>query len=54
MQLLPQRLPMLQNFIHNDIQKIIDIYHEHLINASNINIGKKIVATIYKDQAIRK
>ena len=45
---------MVQNFIHYDIQKIIDIDHEHLINSSNINIGKKIVETIYKDPAIRK
>ena len=45
---------MVQNFIHNDIQKIIDIYHEYLINSSNINIGKKIVETIYKYPAIRK
>ena len=42
------------NFIHNDIHKIIDIDHEHLINSFNINIGKKIVETIYKNPAIRK
>ena len=53
-QLLPQLLHMVQNFIHYDIQKIIDIDHEHLINSSNINICKKIVETIYKDPAIRK
>ena len=53
-QLLPQLLHMVQNFIHNDIQKIINIDHAHLINSSNINIGKKIVETIYKYQAIRK
>ena len=53
-QLLPQLLHMVQNFIHYDIQKIIDLDHEHLINSSNINIGKKIVETIYKDPAIRK
>ena len=45
---------MVQNFIHNDIQKIIYIDHEQLINSSNINIGKKIVETIYKDTTIRK
>ena len=53
-QLLPQLLHMLHNFIHNDIQKIIDIDHEHLINSSNINIGKTIIENIYKDLAIRK
>ena len=40
--------------MHNDIQKIIDIDHEHLINSSNVNIGKTIVEAIYKDPAIRK
>ena len=51
---LPQLLHTVQNFIYNDLQKIIDIAHEYLINSSNINIGKKIVETIYKDPAIRK
>ena len=43
---------MVHNFIH--IQKIIDIDHEHLINSSYINIGKKIVEIIYNDPTIRK
>ena len=32
----------------------MDIDHEHLINSSNINIGKKIVEIIYNDPAIRR
>ena len=44
---------MSHNLIHSYIQKKIGIDHEHFINSSNINIGKKIVEIIYNNPTRR-